>query len=54
MPGDPVGIAHAHVALVHGLPAAESAQRLGRSDAAIERHWQTSVEALLTAFARTR
>ena len=50
--GDPVDIAHAYVALIHGLAAAESARRLGRSAAAIDRRWTTSVAALLAGFAK--
>ena len=52
--GDPIDIAHAYVALIHGLAAAESSQRLGRSDDAIDRRWTTSVTALLAGFARPR
>lgn len=46
--GDPVDIAHAFVALVQGLAAAESARRLGRD---VERRWDVAVRALLTGFA---
>ena len=52
--GDPIDIAHAYVALIHGLAAAESAQRLGHTDAAVERRWTTSVAALLAGFAPSR
>jgi AcrR family transcriptional regulator len=49
--GDPTDVAHACVALVHGLAAAESAQRLGSSAAAVERRWDVAVRALLRGFA---
>jgi AcrR family transcriptional regulator len=50
MSGDETDIAHAYVALIHGLAAAESSNRLGSSDAAIQRRWDLSVHALLTGF----
>jgi AcrR family transcriptional regulator len=49
--GDPTDVAHAYVALVHGLAAAESARRLGSSEAAVERRWDVAVRALLRGFA---
>jgi AcrR family transcriptional regulator len=49
--GDPTDVAHACVALVHGLAAAEAARRLGGSPAAIERRWDAAVRALLRGFA---
>jgi AcrR family transcriptional regulator len=49
--GDPTDVAHACVALVHGLAAAESAQRLGRTPAAVERRWDVATRALLRGFA---
>jgi AcrR family transcriptional regulator len=49
--GDPTDVAHACVALVHGLAAAESANRLGGSAAAVERRWDVAVRALLRGFA---
>jgi AcrR family transcriptional regulator len=49
--GDPTDVAHACVALVHGLAAAESARRLGSSAAAVERRWDVAVRALLRGFA---
>jgi AcrR family transcriptional regulator len=49
--GDPTDVAHACVALVHGLAAAEAARRLGGSAAAIERRWDVAVRALLRGFA---
>ena len=52
--GDPTDVAHACVALVHGLAAAESARRLGSSAAAVERRWDVAVRALLRGFAAER
>ncbi|MFL5817045.1 MAG: TetR/AcrR family transcriptional regulator [Conexibacter sp.] len=49
--GDPTDVAHACVALIHGLAAAESARRLGGSAAAVERRWDVAVRALLRGFA---
>ena len=49
--GDPTDVAHACVALVHGLAAAESARRLGSSPAAVERRWELAIRALLRGFA---
>jgi len=49
--GDPTDVAHACVALVHGLAAAESARRLGSSPAAVERRWEGAMRALLRGFA---
>jgi len=49
--GDPTDIAHACVALVHGLAAAEAARRLGSTPAAVERRWDVAVRALLRGFA---
>lgn len=49
--GDPTDVAHACVALVHGLAAAEVAQRLGSSAAAVERRWDVALRALLRGFA---
>jgi len=51
--GDPTDIAHACVALVHGLAAAEAARRLGGTPAAVERRWDVAVRALLRGFATT-
>jgi AcrR family transcriptional regulator len=50
--GDATDISHAFVALIHGLAAAESSQRLGRSDTAVARRWDLAVDALLVGFAR--
>lgn len=50
--GDPTDVAHACVALVHGLAAAEAARRLGSSPAAIERRWDVAIRALLRGFAQ--
>jgi AcrR family transcriptional regulator len=49
--GDPVDIAHAYVALVHGLAAAEVSDRLGGSEQAVQRRWDLGVRALLTGWA---
>jgi AcrR family transcriptional regulator len=49
--GDAMDIAHAYVALIHGLAAAESSQRLGGSNATIQRRWNAGVGALLAGFA---
>jgi AcrR family transcriptional regulator len=46
--GDATDIAHAYVALIHGLGAAESSNRLGSSEASVERRWDIGVRALLT------
>jgi AcrR family transcriptional regulator len=45
--GDETDIAHALVSLVQGLAAAENAQRLGTSQASIDRRWDLAVRALL-------
>jgi AcrR family transcriptional regulator len=52
--GDPTDVAHACVALVHGLAAAESARRLGSSPAAVERRWDVAIRALLHGFSLQR
>jgi AcrR family transcriptional regulator len=49
--GDPTDLAHACVALVHGLAAAEAAGRLGSTPAAVERRWDVAVRGLLRGFA---
>ncbi|HEU4657585.1 MAG TPA: TetR/AcrR family transcriptional regulator [Capillimicrobium sp.] len=49
--GEATDVAHAFVALVHGLAAAESARRLGSTAAAVQRRWEVSVDALLRGFA---
>lgn len=49
--GDPTDVAHAFVALVHGLAAAETARRLGGTEAAVERRWDVALGALLRGFA---
>ena len=49
--GDAIDIAHAYVALIHGLAAAESSQRLGSSNATVQRRWDAGVGALLAGFA---
>jgi AcrR family transcriptional regulator len=48
--GDEVDIAHALVALVQGLAAAETSRRLGTSRASIERRRTTAINALLAGF----
>jgi AcrR family transcriptional regulator len=48
--GDETDIAHAYVALIHGLAAAESSHRLGSSAAAVQRRWDRSVRALPAGF----
>jgi AcrR family transcriptional regulator len=45
--GDETDIAHALVALVQGLAAAEQARRLGTSRASIQRRWTLATNALL-------
>lgn len=50
--GDPVDVAHALVALVQGLAAAENGRRLGTTKASVDRRWALAVEALLDGFAR--
>jgi AcrR family transcriptional regulator len=49
--GDEVDIAHALVALVQGLAAAETSRRLGTSKASVERRRKAALTALLTGFA---
>jgi AcrR family transcriptional regulator len=45
--GDPLDLAHVLVALIQGFVAAESARRIGRTAAAVERRWSLAVGALL-------
>jgi len=45
--GNDTDVAHALVALVQGLAAAESTRRLGSSRAAVDRRWALAVEAML-------
>jgi AcrR family transcriptional regulator len=45
--GDPTDIAHLFFALVEGLAAAESAQRLGASKQSVDRRWRLGVNALI-------
>jgi AcrR family transcriptional regulator len=52
--GDEADIAHALMALVQGLAAAESSQRLGSTQASIDRRWGLAIDALLTGFAEDR
>jgi AcrR family transcriptional regulator len=49
--GDDVDIAQVLVALVQGLAAAESSQRLGSTPASVDRRWALAVDALLAGFA---
>jgi AcrR family transcriptional regulator len=50
--GDPIDLAHAMVALVQGLAMAENAQRLGTSQASVDRRWDVAINALLDGFAQ--
>lgn len=52
--GDETDVAHAMVALVQGLAAAETARRLGTSAASVDRRWALAVDALLDGFAPRR
>lgn len=45
--GDEIDIAHALVALVQGLIAAESSERLGSTRASIDRRWSLAINAML-------
>jgi AcrR family transcriptional regulator len=49
--GDPIDVAHAMVALVQGLAAAENARRLGTTPESVDRRWAVAVGALLDGFA---
>lgn len=49
--GDEVDIAHALVALIQGLAAAETSRRLGTSKASVDRRWAVAIDALLAGFA---
>jgi AcrR family transcriptional regulator len=49
--GDEVDIAHALVALIQGLAAAESSRRLGTSKTSIDRRWALAIDALLDGLA---
>jgi AcrR family transcriptional regulator len=50
--GDETDVAHALVALVQGLAAAENAQRLGTTRASVDRRWTLAIEALLDGLGR--
>lgn len=52
--GDDVDIAHALMALVQGLAAAESSQRLGSTQASTDRRWALAIDTLLAGFAGDR
>jgi hypothetical protein len=45
--GDPRDIAHLFFALVEGLAAAESANRLGGSKQSVDRRWRLGLDALI-------
>lgn len=45
--GDATDIAHALIALVQGLAAAENARRLGTTSESVDRRWELAVNALL-------
>jgi AcrR family transcriptional regulator len=49
--GDDADIAHALIALIQGLAAAESSRRLGRTRASVDRRWVLAIDALLAGFA---
>lgn len=51
---DATDAAHAFVALLQGLAAAENARRLGTSRASVDRRWTLAVEALLDGLAVAR
>lgn len=50
-PGDATDIAHVVVALVHGLAAAELAERLGTSRQSVDRRWALGMTALIDGLA---
>lgn len=52
--GDPVDVAHAMVALVQGLAAAENARRLGTTPESVDRRWSVALNALFDGFAAAR
>ncbi len=52
--GDETDVAHALIALVQGLAAAENARRLGTTRESIDRRWALAVDALLDGFAAER
>jgi AcrR family transcriptional regulator len=52
--GDPTDVAHALVALIQGLAAAETSRRLGTSKASVNRRWRLAVEAMLDGLAAGR
>jgi AcrR family transcriptional regulator len=49
--GDPTDIAHGLLALTLGLAGAETASRLGRSTASVNRRWDQAIRALLRGYA---
>jgi AcrR family transcriptional regulator len=50
--GDATDIAHVFIALVQGLLAAETAERLGSTPASIDRRWSLAVDAMLEGLGR--
>jgi AcrR family transcriptional regulator len=50
--GDETDVAHALVALVQGLVAAENSERLGSTRASVERRWSLGVNAMLDGLSR--
>jgi hypothetical protein len=51
--GDETDIAHALVALIQGLAAAENARRLGKSQQSIDRRWRVAINGLLDGLSRS-
>jgi AcrR family transcriptional regulator len=51
MHGDEIDVAHVLVALVQGLVAAENSERLGSTQASIDRRWSLAVNAMLDGLA---
>ena len=50
--GDETDVAHALVALVQGLVAAENSERLGSTRASVDRRWSLAVNAMLDGLSR--
>jgi AcrR family transcriptional regulator len=50
--GDETDVAHALVALVQGLVAAENSERLGSTRASVDRRWSLAVNAMLDGLTR--
>jgi AcrR family transcriptional regulator len=51
--GDETDVAHVLVALVQGLVAAENSERLGSTQASIERRWSLAINAMLDGLRRS-